>query len=715
MVLLVHPLYGAETEQRIFQPGVEAPISLAYLSAYLEQEGIENDILDLRIEKHPIPILRDWVDAKHPLAVGITASTAAIENAAGIAKAVKAINPEIFTIIGGWHASALPVETLKKHPQFDYLVHGEGERVFSQLVQCLEIGKPVENLKGLAYRTNGTVRVNPRAELIANLDGMPFPARCKVPIAKYHPSPATRNYVSLPTTGILVGRGCPYHCLFCYKGVWGSNVRFRSVESVLEEIETCIEQFGIRDFRFYDDTITFPRWDLGRFCKEIIDRKLNISWNCWSRVNSVDEDKLRLMKAAGCYHIKFGIEFGTEKALRLARKGATLEQARTAITAAKKVGLECKGSFIFGIPGETLEDCRKTIDFALEVSPHFATFYAFDPIPGSPFYQQLEQGEIDPRQDMISPETSQKLADEAYRAFYFRPAFVLQRMQRLLLHPGLESRMLLNGLHMMASYLFNGNSRPAVHQAKKRKKPSIAHLRHRFIQIDLLETIQQTIRRGINICVSVIGLALATPIMIAIAFMIRIGSPGPAIFKQTRIGQNRRNGHPNSGNEKRFPQDHRIVDHGGKPFTFYKFRTMQVDAKKRFPELYSYEYTPEEIKTLQFKIPDDPRLTRFGAHLRKTTLDELPNLINVIKGDMNLVGPRPDIPEMVKYYEQRQKQKFTIKPGVTGLAQVNGRNLLNFQDTLKHDVDYVQNRSFWMDIKILMKTIKVTLLRIGAF
>ena len=88
LVLLVHPLYGAETEQRIFQPGVEAPISLAYLSAYLDQEGIENDILDLRIEKHPIPILRDWIHAKYPLAVGITASTAAIENAASIARAV---------------------------------------------------------------------------------------------------------------------------------------------------------------------------------------------------------------------------------------------------------------------------------------------------------------------------------------------------------------------------------------------------------------------------------------------------------------------------------------------------------------------------------------------------------------------------------------------------------------------------------------------------
>ena len=142
---------------------------------------------------------------------------------------------------------------------------------------------------------------------------------------------------------------------------------------------------------------------------------------------------------------------------------------------------------------------------------------------------------------------------------------------------------------------------------------------------------------------------------------------------------------------------------------------MQVDAVEKFPKLYKYEYTPEEIRKLQFKIPDDPRLTRFGAHLRKTTLDELPNLINVIKGDMHLVGPRPDIPEMVRYYEPWQKKKFSVKPGVTGLAQINGRGLLRFKETLELDVEYVEKKSINLDLKILFKTIKATILRIGAF
>lgn len=451
-VLLVHPLYGEETQQRIFQPGVELPISLAYLSAYLEKKRIGNDILDLRIERRPKRALQEWIHAKKPLAVGITSSTAGIKNAAILASQVKSIDQQIVTIIGEWHASALPGETLKTYPQFDYLVHGEGELVLANLVTCLEGGDSPQELRGLAFRANGAVKVNPHEELIASLDEIPFPARHKVPVTRYRPKPATRNYLRLPSTGILVGRGCPYRCLFCYKGVWGTRIRFRSPENVLEELKMCVDRFGIRDFRFYDDTITFPRWDLGRLCEAIIDLKLNISWNCWSRVNDVDEEKLQLMKEAGCYHIKFGIEFGTEKALMLARKGASLEQARRAVALAKKVGLECKGSFIFGIPGKTMEDCRETIDFALDVSPHFATFYAFDPIPGSPFYQRIARGEIDPKRDMLPRHVSQNLANEAYRAFYFRPAFILQRLKSLLMHPKREGFMLLSGAVMAASF-----------------------------------------------------------------------------------------------------------------------------------------------------------------------------------------------------------------------------------------------------------------------
>jgi len=208
------------------------------------------------------------------------------------------------------------------------------------------------------------------------------------------------------------------------------------------------------------------------------------------------------------------------------------------------------------------------------------------------------------------------------------------------------------------------------------------------------------------------------PIMLVIAIIIKIDSPGPVIFKQIRVGKDRRKNNRGNSQLKNDGSDIRLErrnEKGGRPFVFYKFRTMYVDARERFPELYRYEYTNEEIKNYYFKIADDPRLTRIGMHLRKTTLDELPNLINVIMGDMGLVGPRPDIPEMIKYYKGWQKKKFLLNPGVTGLAQVNGRGLLSFQETLKNDIEMVEQYGLWFNIRILLKTIKVTIFRIGAF
>jgi lipopolysaccharide/colanic/teichoic acid biosynthesis glycosyltransferase len=208
-----------------------------------------------------------------------------------------------------------------------------------------------------------------------------------------------------------------------------------------------------------------------------------------------------------------------------------------------------------------------------------------------------------------------------------------------------------------------------------------------------------------DIIVSLVCLIVTAPLMGFIALLIRLDSPGGALFRQRRVSQQRRR-RTDAGDRN---------GHGVSTFEFVKFRTMYVDARERFPELYRYQYTPEEIETLVFKIADDPRLTRIGRWLRRTSLDELPNFINVLKGDMSLVGPRPDIPEMMPYYARWQRLKFTVKPGITGYAQTNGRALLPFQKTLYEDVRYVVERSFLNDLWIMARTAWVSAKRIGAF
>jgi lipopolysaccharide/colanic/teichoic acid biosynthesis glycosyltransferase len=198
--------------------------------------------------------------------------------------------------------------------------------------------------------------------------------------------------------------------------------------------------------------------------------------------------------------------------------------------------------------------------------------------------------------------------------------------------------------------------------------------------------------RAFEIVFSLVALVLTLPVMLILALLIRRGSPGPALFFQERVGRDR------------------------KLFHFVKFRTLYADARQRFPELYRYQYTEEQLRNgLKFKILNDPRVTPQGRWMRKSTLDELPNFWNVLTGDMALVGPRPEIPEMLAYYHGENLLKFAVKPGVTGLAQISGRGNLSFQDTVAMDVEYAKTRTVLLDLKILFMTAVKAITREGAF
>lgn len=186
-------------------------------------------------------------------------------------------------------------------------------------------------------------------------------------------------------------------------------------------------------------------------------------------------------------------------------------------------------------------------------------------------------------------------------------------------------------------------------------------------------------------------LILTLPIMAIVGLLVWLDSPGPVLFRQWRIGT------------------------GGKLFRFTKFRTYYVDAKERFPELYRYQYSPTEVNELHFKVTNDPRATRMGRWLRQSTLDELPNLWHVVTGEMSFVGPRPEIPEMFPYYEGSEVRKFTVRPGITGKAQISGRGLLSFRKTVALDVEYLSERGLFNDIRIVFLTLVKVVLRQGAF
>ena|SRR5687768_10510634 len=246
---------------------------------------------------------------------------------------------------------------------------------------------------------------------------------------------------------------------------------------------------------------------------------------------------------------------------------------------------------------------------------------------------------------------------------------------------------------------------------------------------------QERVRDVVGFVVSAAALVVLSPLMIPIALLIKIDSPGPVLFRQERIGRNRRRNFTPTAHRG---AERRTRDLPGEPFTFYKFRTMFADAQQRFPHLYNYSHGKDDLRSLPIKMlmakradarldrgvrswpkqalqENDPRVTRIGRWLRRTSLDELPNLFNVLLRDVSLVGPRPDIADNIRFYEPHELRILDVKPGVTGLAQVEGRGLLSFEETNKLDLEYLRARSLWVDTRILVRTFAELIRGRGAY
>lgn len=228
------------------------------------------------------------------------------------------------------------------------------------------------------------------------------------------------------------------------------------------------------------------------------------------------------------------------------------------------------------------------------------------------------------------------------------------------------------------------------------------------------------IYRLLEILVAVVALVSSLPLMLVVALLVHLDSRGPVLFVQDRLARSRVvPGRELIGRDDlqapsgRFEPD--TLYYVPTTFRFVKFRTMYVDARERHPELYDFAYMKQHHGGM-YRLYNDPRVTRIGRRLRELTLDELPNFWNVLMGDMRLVGPRPEVPYVLGGYDAEQMMKFAIKPGITGLAQTNGRARLALQEVVRYDLQYIRERhSIFYDFKILLRTVWLVLARRGAF
>jgi anaerobic magnesium-protoporphyrin IX monomethyl ester cyclase len=385
-VLLINPNISSDSPWAMKEP--IPPMGLMYIAAVLEESGNKVKIIDALLEKLDQIDLSRRIINFNPDIVGITTDSANFLESLKVAKLAKnSLNAVV--VMGGPHVTVMPDEVIQ-YPEVDIAVIGEGEYTMLDIVQRLDKGKSLKGCKGTWIKENGKVIQNSLRERI-DLDELPFPARHLIPMEKY-----TRTYthggLAKPVDHMNTSRGCPYDCSFCSSRIiWGQKYKARSPKSIVDEIEYLTKEYGTRGIYFREDNFTLDRKRIIDICREIQRRGIKISWECSSRADLVDESLLKEMYRAGCRAIWYGIESGSTRTLDILNKQITIEQSREAVKLTRETGIKVGGSFIIGVPGETIEDIKLTLDLIKELHCEPTAYHYFYAIPVSRLYLEIKE------------------------------------------------------------------------------------------------------------------------------------------------------------------------------------------------------------------------------------------------------------------------------------------------------------------------------------
>ncbi|MFQ6112095.1 MAG: B12-binding domain-containing radical SAM protein, partial [Nitrospinota bacterium] len=365
------------------------PLGLGILAEVLRLRGHEVKVLDINGERPGRgEVWRRLRGCSFDVA-GIGGLTSAYSYAKWLLPLLKRRNPSAKVVAGGSLASPLPELFLKNNPSADAVVMGEGEETLPELLAAWERGDDLSQVKGIAFRRNGDVVHTPPRPPIADLDSIPYPAWELFPMEVYlrHPVVGIGRDMN-----VITSRGCPHGCTYCYR-LFGRGYRFRSAGKMVEEIAILKERFAIDFVSFQDDCFVANRKRVLDFCEMLEASGLGVKWSCCGRVNICDEKMLCRMKEAGCVSVSYGIESGSQRILDIIKKGVTVEQARRALRATRRLGLRAPVSFMLGVPGETPETIQETIDFCREEKIPLQSIMLATPYPGTPLYAwALERG-----------------------------------------------------------------------------------------------------------------------------------------------------------------------------------------------------------------------------------------------------------------------------------------------------------------------------------
>lgn len=421
------------------------PLGILAIASMIKRYGYNVKVVDAHADSLDINDIKQQIIDFQPDVVGVTAMTVMISASAEIAKAVKEINKDIITILGGVHVTAEPIETLRRYPQFDYAVIGEGEVVFTEFLERLrKDGKP-QAVKSLVWKAGEEIIVNERRAFFKGLDEFPPPAFDLVPNLFNHYRLSVFGTKKFKSVGLVTSRGCTGKCTFCDLGVVGRGYRANSAEYLISLMKDLYHNYGVSDFLFYDDLFVGSRPRLQEICEIIIKEKLPFTWSCCARVDFIHVDMLKLMKDAGCWMIEYGIESGCQRIIDSMRKNITKEKIVETINATYEAGIVTKGNFIFGNPGEDHWSILESIDFACgDLKLNYAQHTFLQPLPGSELYETAgKYGEFDPSWDRFNTfsinfipkgftrDNLVMYSKYFWNRFYLRPHIIWQELTKI--------------------------------------------------------------------------------------------------------------------------------------------------------------------------------------------------------------------------------------------------------------------------------------------
>ena len=448
LIVFITPPYSIaeryHTKAKI-NKGYLPPLGLASIATVLKLAGHKVKIIDLQVLEYSLEDIRRELQQFSPDLIAISAITPTIDKAYLLARDIKQYlsAPIIF---GGLHPTMFPEKTLQDCDAVDVVAFGEAEYTFLELADAFEKGKSLKDVKGTCYYdAKRKIVKNDKRALVMDLNELPIPSREFFDMEKYVPLP--NQYKVLPVTNMMVGRGCPYgQCTFCFEaGDFKPLYRRVAVDRAIEEIKMLVNKYGIKEISFWDDVFMIgTKWTTD-FFDALKREKIDIKWSCYGYFNYLTKDMLKRAADAGCWNIFFGVESGNQMLLDTIKKGFTLNKAREVIKWTKEAGIETRGSFILGLPNETPELAKETINFAIELDVDYAQFTLNTPFPSTEMWKTGTQyGAIGTNfadysvhnpvflpKGYASKEQLQAMQKLAYRKFYFRPRYIAKRLMSI--------------------------------------------------------------------------------------------------------------------------------------------------------------------------------------------------------------------------------------------------------------------------------------------